>query len=75
MAKNRKVKVTDSNSYSQKLRLDELAQSLSNEKWKPVHLNNKQPSTTLWVATVEVEVSQLKGTRTITIARECFLFF
>jgi len=74
VAKNRKVKVTDSNCYSQKLRLDELAQSLSGEKWQPVELNDKQPSTTLWVATVEVKVSQLKGTRTIAIVMNdsCF---
>jgi len=55
VAKNRKVKVTNSNCYSQKLRLDELAPSLSDENWKPVQ-PKKQPSTTLWVATVEVEV-------------------
>jgi len=69
VAKNRKVKAVNFNCYSQKLRLDELAQSLSDENWKPVQ-PKKQPSTTLWVATVEVEISQLKGTRTIAIACE-----
>jgi len=73
VAKNRKVKAVDSKVSSQKLRLDELANSLSAQSWKPVQSNGK-PSTTLWVATVEVKVSQLKGTRTIAIVMNdsCF---
>ena len=73
VAKNRKVKLTNTNSSSQKLRLDELAKSLPAEDWKPVQLK-ENPSVNLWVATVEVEVSQLKGTRTIAIVMNdsCF---
>jgi hypothetical protein len=76
VAKNRKVKAVkavNADFSSQKLRLDELANSLSAQSWKPVQSNGK-PSTTLWVAIVEVKVSQLKGTRTIAIVMNdsCF---
>jgi hypothetical protein len=66
LARNRKVISERKTNKRKEIRLDKLAQSLSVEDFNPVHLNLEKPKT-VWVATVEVEVSQLEGTRTIAI--------
>lgn len=52
---------------------DKLAQSLPIEAYSPVQLNLDQAKT-VWVATVEVELSQLEGTKTIAIAMNASTF-
>ena len=66
LAKNRKVITQIESNKLQEIRLDQLGQSLSVEDFTPVQLNLDKPKT-VWVATVEVELSQLEGTRTIAI--------
>jgi SRSO17 transposase len=70
LARNRKVISERKRNKLQEIRLDKLAQSLSVEDFNPVHLNLEKPKT-VWVATVEVELSQLEGTRTICYRHEC----
>jgi len=57
----------------QEIRLDQLAESLPAEAFTPVQLNLGKPKT-VWVATVEVELSQLEGTRTIAIVMNASTF-
>ncbi len=66
LAKNRKVIIEAEANKLQEIRLDKLAESLPAEAFIPVQLNLDKPKT-VWVATVEVELSQLEGTRTIAI--------
>lgn len=73
LAKNRKlISVTQSNNREE-IRLDELAQSLPDEAFTPVQLNKEKPKT-VWVATVEVELSRLEGTRTTAIVMNASSF-
>src|SRR4028119_2089445 len=73
LAKNRKViSVTQANNREE-IRLDELAKSLPVEAFNPVQLNLEK-SKTVWVATVEVELSRLEGTRTIAIVMNASSF-
>lgn len=46
---------------------------MPDEAFTPVQLNLDKPKT-VWVATVEVELSQLKGTRTIAIVMNASTF-
>jgi SRSO17 transposase len=73
LARNRKVISERKTNKLQEIRLDKLAQSLSVEDFNPVHLNLEKPKT-VWVATVEVELSQLEGTRTIAIVMNASTF-
>ncbi|HEY9298122.1 MAG TPA: IS701 family transposase, partial [Phormidium sp.] len=73
LAKNRKVIIESEVNKLQEIRLDKLAQSLPTEAFTPVQLNLDKPKT-VWVATVEVELSQLEGTRTIAIAMNASTF-
>lgn len=57
----------------EEIRLDKLAQSLPVEAYTPVQLNLDQAKT-VWVATVEVELSQLEATKTIAIAMNTSTF-
>ena len=66
LAKNRKVTINDQENIPQVIRLDELASTLSRETFTSVQLNLNKPKT-LWVATKEVEISQLLGKRNIAI--------
>ena len=66
IAKNRKVQVDNSSRGEESLRVDELAQSLPSEAFEEVQLN-LTTSKTLWVATVEVEISRLGGKRSLAI--------
>jgi SRSO17 transposase len=73
LARNRKVISERKTNKLQEIRLDKLAQSLSVEDFNPVHLNLEKQKT-VWVATVEVELSQLEGTRTIAIVMNASTF-
>lgn len=66
LAKNRKVTITHQENIHQTIRLDELAKSLPLQAFTEIQLNLDKPKT-VWVATREVEISQLKGKRTIAI--------
>ena len=73
LAKNRKVTIGTSANQLQEIRLDKLAQSLPGEAFTPIQLNLDKPKT-VWVATAEVELSQLEGTRTIAIVMNASTF-
>jgi SRSO17 transposase len=73
LAKNRKVITEIETDKREEMRLDKLAQSLSVEDFTPVQLNLDKPKT-VWVATTEVELSQLEGTRTIAIVMNASTF-
>lgn len=73
LAKNRKVIIETSANNREEIRLDTLAESLPIEAFTPIQLNLEKPKT-VWVATVEVELSQLEGTRTIAIVMNASTF-
>ncbi len=73
LAKNRKVITQIKSNQGEEIRLDKLAQSFSVEDFTPVQLNLDKPKI-VWVATVEVELSQLEGTRTIAIVMNASTF-
>lgn len=73
LAKNRKVVVSEKENISQIIRIDELAQALPQEAFTEVKLNLDKPKT-LWVATKEVEISQLVGKRNIAIVMNAATF-
>jgi SRSO17 transposase len=73
LAKNRKVRIETATNKLQEIRLDKLAQSLSTKEFTPVQLNLDKPKTVL-VATIEVELSQLEGKRTIAIVMNASTF-
>ena len=73
LAKNRKVIIETSAYKREEIRLEQLAQSLPIEEFTPVKLNLDKAKT-VWVARVEVELSQLEGTRTIAIVMNASTF-
>ncbi len=73
LAKNRKVIRETQTSKREEIRLDKLAQSLPVEAFTPIKINLDKPKT-VWVATVEVELSQLEGKRTIAIVMNASTF-
>lgn len=73
LAKNRKVITELETNRREEMRLDKLAQSLPVENFNPVQLNLDKPKT-VWVATAEVEISQLEETRTIAIVMNASTF-
>ena len=73
LAKNRKVITEIEANKREEIRLDKLAQSLPVEAFTPIQLNLDKAKT-VWVATVEVELSQLEGTRTIAIVMNASTF-
>ena len=66
LAKNRKVKVNYEGKIESDIRLDELAKSLPEKTFSKIKLSLNKPRT-VWVATVEVEISSLSGKRKIAI--------
>jgi hypothetical protein len=72
-AKNRKVITETLANKREEIRLDKLAESLPVEYFTHIKLNLDKPKT-VWVATVEVELSQLEGTRTIAIVMNASTF-
>ena len=73
LAKNRKVLIEKSANKLQEIRLDKLAQSLPVQAFTPIQLNRDKPKN-VWVAHVEVELSQLEGKRTIAIVMNALTF-
>src|ERR671933_1622607 len=73
LAKNRKVIIAPEGGAIEEIRLDNLAESLPSQAFTPIQLNLDKPKT-VWVATVEVELSQLEGTRTIAIVMNASIF-
>jgi SRSO17 transposase len=66
LAKNRKVKVANQSLPRKEIRLDVLAKSLPCESFAEIAINLEKPRT-VWVATIEIEISRLEGNRTIAI--------
>mgnify|MGYP003471058137 FL=1 len=66
LAKNRKVKVVNSTELTEEIRLDVLAESLPSEAFTQTTINLEK-ARTVWVATIEIEISRLKGHRKIAI--------
>jgi len=73
LAKNRKIITGIDANKLEEIRLDKLAGSLSAEAFTPIQLNLDKPKT-VWMATVEVEMSQIEGTRTIAIVMNASTF-
>lgn len=73
LAKNRKVTINDKDNTQQTIRLDKLAQIISQEEFRGIKLNLDK-SKTLWVATKEVEISGLGGKRNIAIVMNAATF-
>jgi DDE superfamily endonuclease len=73
LAKNRKVTINEKDSIKSPMRLDELAQSLPQEAFTKILLNLDKPKT-LWVVTLEVEISGLSGKRNIAIVMNAATF-
>ncbi len=73
LAKNRKVMIATEANQPQEIRLDKLAESLPVEAFSAIQLNLDKPKT-VWVATVEVELSRLEGSRTIAIVMNASSF-
>ena len=73
LAKNRKVKVVDSEEFREEIRLDALAESLPKEAYTQTKIDLEK-SRTVWVAIIEVEISRLEGTRKIAIVMNAPLF-
>lgn len=73
LAKNRKVKVANSKELPQEIRLDVLAQLLPAQAYTQTRINSEK-ARTVWVATIEVEISRLKGKRKIAIVMNAPLF-
>lgn len=66
LAKNRKVRVKKSALEKPEIRVDELAKSLPKEALKEIRLQGENPRS-LWVATVEIELSKYPGPKVIAI--------
>ena len=73
LAKNRKVIIETEGNNREEVRLDNLAESLPAEAFTPIKLNLDKPKT-VWVATLEVELSRQEGTRTIAIVMNASTF-
>ena len=73
LAKNRKVIIAHEPNEREEIRLDTLAESLPDGAFIPIELQleNKR---TVWVATIDVELSQLEGKRTIAIVMNASTF-
>src|ERR671932_2328055 len=66
LAKNRKVIIESQASKREEIRLDNLAESLPSQAFTPLRLNLENKKT-VWVASIEAELSRLEGKRTIAI--------
>ncbi len=73
LAKNRKVIRETQVNNREEIRLDKLAESLQEVAFTPIQLNLDKPKT-IWVATLEVELSTQEGTRTIAIVMNASTF-
>lgn len=66
IAKNRKVIIKKETGIEEKIRIDELAKSLSKEEFEEVTLNLDKPKT-VWVAIFTAQISRLEGERILAI--------
>ena len=66
IARNRKVIIAPEGGVIEEIRLDNLAKSLPSQAFTPIQLNLENKKT-VWVASIEVELSRLEGKRTIAI--------
>lgn len=67
LAKNRKILVQLEHGLERKeIRLDELAKSLNSEAFTAIQLKLEKPKT-VWVATIEVELSTMSESKTVAI--------
>ncbi|HEY9295453.1 MAG TPA: IS701 family transposase [Phormidium sp.] len=73
LAKNRKVIIETQANSREELCLSYLAESLPSDAFIPIKLNLDKPKT-VWVATLEVELSRHEGTRTIAIVMNASTF-
>ena len=73
LAKNRRVIIAHEGNSQEEIRLDNLAQALNTEAFTQVQVNLEKPRT-VWVATLEVKLSQLAGKRTIAIVMNALTF-
>ena len=73
IAKNRKITINVSENIQQTIRIDELAQSIPSLDFTEIQLNLDKPRV-VWVATREIEISQLKGKRNIAIVMNASTF-
>ena len=65
--------VVNSSELTEEIRLDTLAESLPKEAYTQTSIKLEK-ARTVWVATIEVEISRLKGKRKIAIVRDAPLF-
>jgi SRSO17 transposase len=73
IAKNRKVIIASVGVTFKEIRLDNLAKSLPSKNFTPIQLNLEKRKT-VWVASIEVELSRLEGKRTIAIVMNASTF-
>ena len=73
IAKNRNILVTTKSKELEKIRLDEYAKWISYEEFKEITINTENPRT-VWVAIIEVAISQLEGQRKIAIVMNAPFF-
>ena len=73
IAKNRKVIIASEGGTFKEIRLDNLAKSRPSKDFTPIQLNLDKKKT-VWVASIEVELSRLEGKRTIAIVMNASTF-
>lgn len=73
LAKNRKVTISKADPSKQTIRLDELAESLFEERFTEIQINLDKPRT-VWVATLEVEIARLERKPSIAIVMNASTF-
>jgi SRSO17 transposase len=73
IAKNRNILFKDKSGKSESIRIDEYAQSISNEEFKEIQIQSEKPRT-VWVAIISVEISRLEGMRKIAIVMNAPFF-
>ena len=73
IAKNRNILVKSKSKELEKIRVDEYAKWLSSEEFKEIQIKGEKPRT-VWVAIIEVEISQLEGPRKIAIVMSAPVF-
>lgn len=73
LAKNRKVIIAHESNARGEIRLDTLAESLPDEDFIPIELQMENKRS-VWVATKDVELSQMEGKRTIAIVMNASTF-
>ncbi len=66
VAKNRKVKVINNSELQEEIRLDNLAKRLPPQAFCQISFSKEKPKT-VYVATLEVEINRLEGTKVVAI--------